>query len=616
MVLMVRTCPHDWSLRRVLCAVIMMGVMGRVGFLWFPASNDVYRYIWEGYIQNQGFNPYQVAPNDPSLARLIQGDMATIWSQINHKDLSAAYPPLVMLLFRVLSAISPSPILFKTAMMGFDLMTIGALVRIVQWRKIQPVHLLWYVANPLVLVYVAGEAHLDIVQAAFLVWALYFIGSRKPVAGFLALGMAAVSKYLAVAALPFVMKRSNRHAWLAVIIAGISFLPFVHDPQALFQSLVVFGSRMHYNDGLAEILRFFLGSLAYPVFALILLSLLTMIYLFVHDTLRSVYLAMGTLLLCLPTLHPWYLLLMAPLMVVYPSRAWLYLMLATIATLPVLTTEYQTGVFHENKWFKLIEYLPFYGLLIYDTLMRRTVSSPQVFPLAGNISVIMPVLNEADRIKTTIQTARSEPEIEEIIVVDGGSKDATRQRARQAGAKVISSLRGRGHQVCAGVALAAGDAILVLHADTELMTGAAKRMLEALKANPSMAGGAFEMEFSARSFRMGLVAWLNNWRARWCGISFGDQGQFFRRDVLKQMGGFPDMMLMEDVELSLRLKRFGRPLFVRQGVCVSQRRWVRRGFIKNVWKVLRLFIRYLIERRMNGAAGIRTDYYCKYYGRV
>jgi hypothetical protein len=91
--------------------------------------------------------------------------------------------------------------------------------------------------------------------------------------------------------------------------------------------------------------------------------------------------------ICLPTLHPWYLLLLAPLMVVYRSRAWLYLMLATIATLPVLANEYHTGVFQEIKWLKLIEYLPFYSLLIYDTLMRRPVSQPSRFSSARKVSV-------------------------------------------------------------------------------------------------------------------------------------------------------------------------------------------------------------------------------------
>ncbi|MBC2732956.1 MAG: glycosyltransferase [Desulfobacteraceae bacterium] len=616
MALMVRTCPRDWSLRRVAFVVISIGVAGRIGFFWFPVSNDVYRYVWEGFIQNQGFNPYQIAPNDPLLAGLIQGDMATIWQQINHKDFSAAYPPLIMHLFRALSAISSSPILFKITMIGFDLVTIGALVLIVQRRKIPPAHLFWYVANPLVLVYVAGEAHLDIVQAAFLMWALYFIGCRKPVMGFLAMGMAAVSKYFAIVALPFVIKRSNRHAWPAIFLAGIAFIPFMHDPEAVFRTLFLFGSRMHYNDGLAEILRFLFGTRALPVLCLILLSLLAGVYLFVHDTLRSVYLALGALLLCLPTLHSWYLLLMAPLMVIYPSRAWLYLMLATIATLPVLVTEYHTGVFQENKWLKLIEYIPFYGLLIYDTLKRRLVLPSHVFPLAGNVSVIMPVLNEAERVEAAIQSVHSEPEVAEIIVVDGGSRDATCERARQADAIVISGPRGRGPQVRAGLDLATGDVLLVLHADTALAAGGIKRMLQALADYPRIAGGAFEMRFTGDSLGLRAVACLNNWRARWCGISFGDQGQFFRRDALNMMGGFPDMMLMEDVELSLRLKQFERPLFIRRGVCVSQRRWVRRGFVKNIWKVLTLFTRYLFERRMHGAAGIRTDYYRKYYGCV
>jgi rSAM/selenodomain-associated transferase 2 len=501
-------------------------------------------------------------------------------------------------------------------MVVFDLITICALILIVQWRKIPPAHLIWYVANPLVLVYVAGEAHLDVVQAAFLVWGLFFIGSRKHVAGFLSLGMAAVSKYFAFVALPFVMTRSTRHAWSAIFIAGVAFIPFIHDPEAVFRSLFIFGSRMHYNDGLAEILRFLFRTWALPVLCLILLSFLAGIYLFVHDTLRSVYLALGVLLLCLPTLHPWYLLLVAPLMVVYPSRAWLYLMLASVAMLPVLVNEYQTGVFLENKWLKLIEYLPFYGLLIYDTVMRRPVLPSHIFPLAGNVSVIIPVLNEAGRVAAAIQSVRSEPEVAEMIVVDGGSRDATCERARQAGAVVISGPRGRGPQVRAGLDLATGDVILVLHADTALAAGGVKRMLQALADYPRIAGGAFEMRFKGDSLGLRAIACLNNWRARWCGISFGDQGQFIRRDALNMMGGFPDMMLMEDVELSLRLKQFGRPLFVRRGVRVSQRRWVRRGFLKNIWKVLTLFIRYLVERRMNGAAGIRTDYYRRYYGSV
>jgi hypothetical protein len=116
MALMVNAFPCEWPHRRSIAVVVGVGVLGRCAFWDFPVSNDLYRYIWEGYIQNHGFNPYLLAPNDPAHEALIQGDMAAIWSQINHKDLSAAYPPLVMLLFRALAAISPTAGMFKGSM--------------------------------------------------------------------------------------------------------------------------------------------------------------------------------------------------------------------------------------------------------------------------------------------------------------------------------------------------------------------------------------------------------------------------------------------------------------------------------------------------------------------
>ena len=548
MILMVRSCPLTWSLRQVALTVVLLTFAGRFFFLDFPVSNDVYRYIWEGHLQNQGFSPYQHPPDDPLLASLIHGDMAAIWQQINHKDLSAGYPPLVMLIFRGLAAISPTPIMFKGAMIGFDLLTLTTLIAMVRWRKVAPANLIWYAANPFALVYVAGEAHLDIIQAFFLVCGLYCIGRNRTALGFAALGAAVVSKYFAVVVLPFVVGRSKHGFWLAFAIAGLCFIPFAHDPRALFHSLSIFGSQMHYNDGLAEIFRFLLGDAAIPALILVLLGFLTMIFLFVHDSLRSVYLALGAVLICLPTLHPWYLLLVAPLMVFYPSRAWLYLMLATIATLPVLVHEYHTGVFLENKWFKLVEYIPFFSLMILDTLRRRPFAPQPAFPSPRNVAIVMPVLNEADRIQAAIQAVRSEPDVAEFIVVDGGSHDATKNRAEQAGAAVICGPRGRGHQVRAGVDRTTADVVLVLHADTVLIDGAIKKMLGDLQAYPTVAGGAFEMTFAGSSRRLSLIAWLNNVRARWSGISFGDQGQFFRRAALGKMGGFPAMMLMAEEE--------------------------------------------------------------------
>lgn len=614
MMLLVRICPRSWSLKQVAFAACLVGILGRAGFMAYPVGNDVYRYIWEGYIQNFGFNPYQLSPDDPALTPLIQGPMASIWPPINHKDLSAAYPPLTMLLFRLLSGISPTPIMFKTAMVGFDLCLLGLMIAIVRWRKVPPRRLFWYATNPLVLVYVAGEAHLDIVQATFLMGGLYALVRHRNFIGFMNLIAAALSKYFALVVFPFVTRRSDCKAWAAAVaISGVTILPFGNDPQALFRSLFIFGSQMHYNDGMFEIFRFLFGAAALPLMGILAVGILLFIYLFEHDKLRSIYLALGTVLVCLPTLHPWYLLLMAPLMVVYPSRAWLYLMLATIATLPVLSHELYTGTFQEIKWVKWVEYFPFFALLIHDAIVPKPRYAGQAFPNPRTISVIMPVLNEEKGIQSAIASVFSEPAISEIIVVDGGSQDETASKARDNGALVLSGPRGRGCQVNAGIPLSTGDVILILHADTKLMPGATNRMLEALNRAPQIAGGAFEMRFEPWPGLV-LIEWLNNARARWLGIAFGDQGQFFRRAALKGMGGFPDMMLMEDVELSLRLKQFGRPMFIRPGVLVSTRRWVRHGLVGNLVRVFRLFLAYLVERRINGANGIRKDYYRKYYG--
>ena len=613
MALMVYAFPCEWHHRRSIAVVVGVGVLGRCAFWDFPVSNDLYRYIWEGYIQNHGFNPYLLAPNDPALKALIQGDMAAIWSQINHKDMSAAYPPLVMLLFRALAAISPTAGMFKGSMLFFETLAVGALIGLIGWRKTHPAHLLWYVANPLVLVYIAGEAHLDIVQTAFVMLGLYFAGSKRPVAAFLMLGSAVASKYFSLAAFPFILRRSNCHAWPALAIAVVWFIPFVDEFRALFASLSIFAGQMHYNDALADLLRILCGRFALTALALILMGLLTLIYLFEQREMRSVYLAFGVVLLCLPTLHPWYLLLVAPLMVFYPSRAWLFLMLAAVTTLPVLAIEHDTGVFQEIRWLKWFEYLPFFGLLIFDTLTRYNMLPRPRFPLPKTASVVIPTLNEAERIEATIQSARTQKDVLEVIVADGGSSDATREVARRCGAKVISGATGRGRQVRNGIKHTCGDVILVLHADSNLLAGACDRMLQALAKHPTVAGGAFKMRFNGHSPKLKLIAWLNNFRALGFGISFGDQGQFVRRQALERIGGFPDKMLMEDVELSMRLKSIGRPLLVPRGILVSRRRWQHKHFGQNVCLVIRLFLRYLLERRFFGAEGVRTNYYKRYY---
>jgi hypothetical protein len=121
------------------------------------------------------------------------------------------------------------------------------------------------------------------------------------------------------------------------------------------------------------------------------------------------------------------------------------------------------------------------------------------------------------------------------------------------------------------------------------------------------------MRYLHRSLPGRFIEWLNNTRARFTGIAFGDQAQFFRREVLPEIGGFPDQMLMEDVELSMRLKTSGPVCFLSQGVAVSNRRWEKKGFGANFMRVVWLCLSYLVQRRLGLGDIKRQDFYERYY---
>jgi len=340
---------------------------------------------------------------------------------------------------------------------------------------------------------------------------------------------------------------------------------------------------------------------------------LAWIYLFVHDRLRSVYLAFGCLLLLLPTLHPWYLLLIAPFLVFFPSQAWLYLLCAVVFTFPVIAIESNTGVFQEIPWLKFFEYVPFYGLLIWGLWRDGYVKRDRVYAKPERISAVIPTLNEEANLARCLNSLKNRTGLNEIIVADGGSTDATGRIAVEQGARLVTGPKGRGIQIENGIKTASGDVIMILHADCQAKKGTFKRVVDTLEASPDIVGGSFGMQFEPKVYRTRFIAFLNNLKTILTGISFGDQAQFFRKQVLESMGGFPAQMLMEDVELSLRLKETGRLIFLPAGIEVSGRRWQDKRLAANLLTVFYLFTRYLIERRWGRVGLSLKAYYDIYY---
>jgi rSAM/selenodomain-associated transferase 2 len=204
------------------------------------------------------------------------------------------------------------------------------------------------------------------------------------------------------------------------------------------------------------------------------------------------------------------------------------------------------------------------------------------------LSVVVPVLDEAAGIAAMLQSLSAlRTRGAEVIVVDGGSRDDTAALARPLCDRLVAAPRGRAAQMNAGAAAARSDVLLFLHADTQLPADADRLILDGLAANES-AWGRFDVRIAGQHPLFPVIAAMMNLRSRLTGIATGDQAMFVARSAFAAIGGFPDIALMEDIELSRRLKRLGSPLCLRALVTTSGRRWEKHGVVRTILTMWRL----------------------------
>jgi len=225
-----------------------------------------------------------------------------------------------------------------------------------------------------------------------------------------------------------------------------------------------------------------------------------------------------------------------------------------------------------------------------------------VYPL--NISIIIPILNEADNLPELIaHIVHLDPAPQQVILVDGGSLDGSVAIANSVLKSIetaqsitdwhiIESTVGRAQQMNAGAMLATGDVLLFLHADTELPADAIDNVQQAIA---QYDWGRFDVRLDSREPLLKIVGLMINQRSRLMSIATGDQAIFIKKSIFEQIGGYPDQPLMEDIELCKRLKKIARPACLKSKVTTSARRWQQHG----TWRTIFLMWH------------LRFDYWCR-----
>ncbi len=621
--------PRRLSIRASYIVIPVLALIFRLAVLPHPHSDDINRYLWEGRLINNGISPFHYAPNDPVLADLAGDD--PFHAGINHSDISSAYPPLAVGIFALVSSLSYAPISMKVVMLMFDLGTLWFLMMLLRHRCLHPRWSILYAFNPVILYSFAGQGHFDSIQNFFLMGALYLYDRKQWGWMFLLAGLAVQSKYVAVITLPFLVRSDNwKYSCIAIITILVCYLPFYFtDPGMLFHGLLIFSEQYAFNGSFHGVLRAVFGSIGPATFIckVLLAATLLLGYRLFHpqwnlrfknDPVSGCFFALGTLLILSPTVHFWYLSWIIPFLVVRPTMSWIILCVSISFYFVTNGIAHHTGTWRLPVWAQIMEWLPFWLLLLYNIYLSRwRLGSPLNMRSPQTVSVVIPARNEAKHITRCIEDILCDRAVCEVLVVDGGSSDTTDILAKQAGARVIQHIAppeqggGRGGQIHAGMIEAKGDVVAIVHADTHITAPAFAELLAILEKQPIIAGGAIGSVFNASGLRFRCLEIANDFRAVFFGITFGDQVQFFLRKPVVEADLFPDIPLMEDVELSIRLPKIGRQVFLFGNASVSARRWQTAGYAHS-FLIIRLLAAYLWNRLRGKPESITL--YQRYYG--
>ena len=335
-------------------------------------SDDVYRYIWEGFVALKGGNPYLYAPADPLWDSV---GLLDIRNQVNHPEISAVYPPLTIWLFAVLAAISTTPVVVQAAMGLADVGVAWALGRILhrRGRSLAPAWL--YALHPLGAVESAGSGHVESVGVLCMLLAIDSWDRRESGAGWAMTG--ALVKFLPAALLPRLWRKRPWLLGMGILIAVMTALPFMDAGTAMVSGLGTYASSWQFNGLVYSLMTPILGDSARWV-AMAIGAVVVVRAIRVHWLPERVALwTCGAFVILSPTVHPWYLLWAWAPALLCGVRSWtLFATMMPLSYLVFLTYDPVTRAWEEQTWLPVLTTLPFLLSLIWESVRHGTLPGP------------------------------------------------------------------------------------------------------------------------------------------------------------------------------------------------------------------------------------------------
>ena len=529
-----------------------------------PLSTDLHRYAWDARVQAHGINPYRYPPSHPALERLTDAD---VWSGINLKTWPTVYPPGAEVSFLAARGLFGTGLRATTWLFLAAEAVAVALLLLVLARSGAPLErVALYAWHPLAISEIAGNGHVDALAVLAVAALLAAWQARRFALAGTAIAFGALVKLGPGLLLPALARRGGRRFLAAgLLLAALAYVPYLGVGTAVLGSLDRYLERQHFGGSLFWLLSGPLGDAAAGLVLVLGLAALILVvalreHASVEQVARSGLLVLGGLLLVAGYVQPWHALPLVPLLALTAAPGWLWL----TGTLPLL---YLFGLDRVLPvWVRPVVYGPLAAWALWRVLAprRRAQVALASLPERPRVAAVIPALNEVEALPAVL---RELPEgvVDEVVVVDGGSRDGTPEAARSAGARVIvERRRGYGRACAAGAAATDADVLVFLDGDGSDDPAALPAVLEpVLSGRAALALGArVELEPGAQPAhqRLGnlLVALLM--RAVY-GLRVRDVPPLraVRRDVLEALA-LREMTYGWPTEMMVKAARAGVPI--------------------------------------------------------